>query len=150
VPQLGGTILEADVEVGANSTIDCGTFAPTRIGAGTKIDNQVMVSHNCRIGRHNILVSQAGLAGSCVTGDYVVLAGQVGIADHITIGDRTVVGAQAGVISDLPADVQVLGSPAMPIRDFFKAVAEWGKAAAVRRDVAKIKKHLKLDDTEGG
>jgi UDP-3-O-[3-hydroxymyristoyl] glucosamine N-acyltransferase len=150
VPQLGGVILEADVEVGANSTIDCGTFGPTRIGAGTKIDNQVMVSHNCRLGRHNILVSQAGLAGSCSTGDYVVLAGQVGIADHIHIGDRAVVGAQAGVISDLPADARVLGAPAMPIRDFYRVVSEWAKLAAVRKDVATIKKHLKLDEPEGG
>jgi UDP-3-O-[3-hydroxymyristoyl] glucosamine N-acyltransferase len=150
VPQLGGTILEADVEVGANSTIDCGTFGPTRIGAGTKIDNLVMVSHNCRIGRNNILVGQAGLAGSCATGDYVVLAGQAGIADHIRIGDRTVVGAQGGVISDLPPDVQVLGSPAMPVRDYFKAVAEWRKLAEVRRELRRIKKRLGLDDAEGG
>lgn len=150
VPQLGGVILEADVEVGANTTIDCGTFGPTRIGAGTKIDNQVMVSHNCRIGRYNILVSQTGLAGSCSTGEYVVLAGQVGVADHVHIGDRAMVGAQGGVLSDLPPDAQVLGSPSMPVREYFKTVAEMGKAAVVRKDVAKIKKHLGLSDTEGG
>lgn len=150
VPQVGGVILEADVEVGANSTVDCGTFGPTRIGAGTKIDNLVMVAHNCKIGRHNILVSQVGLAGSCETGDYVVLAGQVGIADHVRINDRAVIGAKSGVMDEVPAGAYLLGYPAIPSRDFMKTVAEWRKMTAVRQDVARIKKHLKLDEAEGG
>lgn len=149
IPQLGTVVIEDDVEVGANTTIDRGTFGPTRIGAGTKIDNQVMVSHNCRIGRHNIFVSQVGMAGSCVTGDYVVLAGQVGVADHITIGDKTVVGAQAGVMKDIPAAAYHFGYPSMPGREFLKIVAEWGRLAEVRKDVARVKKHLKLDEEAG-
>lgn len=150
VPQLGTVIIEDDVEVGANTTIDRGTFGPTRIGTGTKIDNQVMVSHNCRIGKHNILVSQVGLAGSCVTGDYVVMAGQVGVADHVAVGDRAVLGAQTGVMGDVPADTFLFGYPAMPGREFLKCAAEWKKIAGLRQEVAKIKKHLKLDEEKSG
>ena len=86
--QLGNVELGADVEVGAGTTIDRGTYGPTVIGEGTKIDDQVMVAHNCRIGRHNMLCSQVGIAGSTTTGDYVVMAGQVGVRDHVNIGDR--------------------------------------------------------------
>ena len=88
--QLGNVVLGADVEIGAGTTIDRGTYGPTIIGDGTKIDDQVMVAHNCRIGRHNMLCSQVGVAGSTTTGDYVVMAGQVGVRDHVHIGDRAV------------------------------------------------------------
>jgi UDP-3-O-[3-hydroxymyristoyl] glucosamine N-acyltransferase len=81
--QLGNVVLEADVEIGANSTIDRGTYGPTHIGEGTKVDNLVQIAHNCRIGRHNMLCAQVGIAGSTTTGDYVVMAGQVGIKDHV-------------------------------------------------------------------
>ena len=93
--QLGNVVVGADVEIGAGTTIDRGTYGPTFIGAGTKIDNQVMIAHNCRLGRHNMLCSQVGVAGSVSTGDYVVLAGQVGVRDHVHIGKGTVVGARA-------------------------------------------------------
>ena len=88
MPQFGCVEIGDDVEIGAGTTIDRGTFQATRIGAGTKIDNLVQIGHNCQIGRHNLFVSQVGIAGSCSTGDYVVLAGQVGVADHVHIGDR--------------------------------------------------------------
>ena len=84
--QLGNVILGADVEVGACATVDRGTYGPTTVGEGTKIDNHVMIAHNCRIGRHNMLCSQVGIAGSTSTGDYVVMAGQVGVRDHVHIG----------------------------------------------------------------
>lgn len=89
--QLGYVAIENDVEIGASVTIDRGTYGATRIGEGTKIDNQVMIAHNCQIGRHNLLCSQVGIAGSCRTGDYVILAGQVGLKDHITLGDHAIV-----------------------------------------------------------
>ena len=117
VPQLGRVEIGDDVEIGACTTIDRGTFQATRIGAGTKIDNLVQIGHNCQIGRHNLFVSQVGIAGSCSTGDYVVMAGQVGIADHVHIGDRAMIGAQAGVPSDVPAGERVLGAPARPERE---------------------------------
>ena len=90
--QLGNVVLGADVEIGAGTTIDRGTYGPTVIGEGTKIDDLVMVAHNCRIGRHNMLCSQVGIAGSTTTGDYVVMAGQVGVRDHVHIGDGAVSG----------------------------------------------------------
>ncbi|MHC4398351.1 MAG: UDP-3-O-(3-hydroxymyristoyl)glucosamine N-acyltransferase, partial [Planctomycetota bacterium] len=86
-PQLGNVVLEAEVEVGASTTIDRGTYGSTVVGEGTKIDNLVMVAHNCRIGRHNMLCAQVGIAGSTSTGDHVVMAGQAGIRDHVHIGD---------------------------------------------------------------
>ena len=112
--QLGHVVLGADVEIGAGTTIDRGTYGPTVIGEGTKIDDQVMVAHNCRIGRHNLLCSQVGIAGSTCTGDYVVMAGQVGVRDHVHIGDRAVLGAMAGVINDVPAGAAWSAFPPLP------------------------------------
>jgi UDP-3-O-[3-hydroxymyristoyl] glucosamine N-acyltransferase len=117
VPQTGTVEVGPDVEIGANCTIDRGTFGATTIGAGTKIDNLVMIGHNNQIGRHNLLCGQVGIAGSCATGDYVIMAGQAGIKDHVTIGDRSIVGAKAGVHNNIPAGQNVLGSPAIPVRE---------------------------------
>jgi UDP-3-O-[3-hydroxymyristoyl] glucosamine N-acyltransferase len=114
VPQLGHVEIGDDVEIGACSTIDRGTFQPTRIGAGTRIDNLVQIAHNCTIGQHNLLCSQVGIAGSSTTGNYVVLAGQVGVADHLYIGDGAVVGAHSGVAGSVAAGERVLGYPAYP------------------------------------
>ena len=101
----------------SNCTIDRATFEATRIGEGTKIDNLVMIGHNNQIGRHNLLCGQVGIAGSCKTGDYVVMAGQAGIKDKTEIGDRVIIGAQAGVHRNIPDGQQVLGSPAIPVRE---------------------------------
>jgi UDP-3-O-[3-hydroxymyristoyl] glucosamine N-acyltransferase len=117
VPQSGGVVIGDDVEIGANCTVDRGTFEATEIGDGTKIDNLVMIGHNNRIGKHNLLCGQVGVAGSCQTGDYVVMAGQAGIKDHTQIGSRAIVGAQAGVHKNVPEAQQVLGSPAIPLRE---------------------------------
>jgi UDP-3-O-[3-hydroxymyristoyl] glucosamine N-acyltransferase len=116
-PQLGNVILGADVEIGAGTTIDRGTYGPTVIGDGTKIDDQVMVAHNCRLGRHNMLCSQVGIAGSSTTGDYVVLAGQVGVRDHVHIGSGSVVGAKGGIVNDVPDGSRYIGIPATPERE---------------------------------
>jgi UDP-3-O-[3-hydroxymyristoyl] glucosamine N-acyltransferase len=117
IPHTGRLEIEADVEVGSNCTIDRATFEATRIGEGTKIDNLVMIGHNNQIGRHNLLCGQVGIAGSCKTGDHVVLAGQAGIKDNTQIGDGVIVGAQAGVHRNVPAGQNVLGSPAIPVRE---------------------------------
>ncbi|MDW8223728.1 MAG: UDP-3-O-(3-hydroxymyristoyl)glucosamine N-acyltransferase [Gemmatales bacterium] len=144
IPQLGGVVIEDDVEIGACTTIDRGTFQPTRIGAGTKIDNLVQIAHNCRIGRHNLLVGQVGLAGSVTTGDYVVLAGQVAVRDHCTIGDGVVAGARAGIIEDIPAGQRVLGEPAMPEREYKRLVLLFMKLPEMRQQLEQIRKHLGL------
>ena len=117
IPQTGIVEVGDDVEIGSNCAIDRGTFEATVIGEGSKIDNLVMIGHNNRIGKHNLLCGQVGIAGSCKTGDYVVMAGQAGIKDHTEIGDRAVVGAQAGVHRAVPGGQQVLGSPAIPVRE---------------------------------
>jgi len=146
VPQLGGVEIGDDVEIGAGTTIDRGTFEATRIGPGTKIDNLVMIGHNCRIGPHNLLVSQVGIAGSCTTGAYVVMAGQVGIADHVHIGDGAVLGARCGVGSDLAGGIRYLGEPALPEREQKKIYVSLCKLPEMRRDLQRIKSHLRIDN----
>jgi len=146
VPQLGSVELGDDVEVGAGTTIDRGTFGATRIGSGTKIDNLVQIGHNCQVGRHNLLVGQVGIAGSCTTGDYVVIAGQAGVADHINIGDRVVIGAQAGVTKDIAAGERVLGSPATPERDQKRILMSLEKLPDLRRDMRRVKQQLGITD----
>jgi UDP-3-O-[3-hydroxymyristoyl] glucosamine N-acyltransferase len=147
VPQLGSVEVGNDVEIGAGSTIDRGTFGPTRIGAGTKIDNLVMVGHNCRIGRHNVLCSQVGIAGSTTTGDYVVMAGQVGVADHVHVGDRAVLGAQCGVPSDVPAGASMLGAPARPSRDAMRIMMSLDRLPELVKEVRRLRQ--KLEGTGG-
>lgn len=112
--QLGNVEVGSDVEIGAGTTIDRGTYGPTIIGDGTKIDNLVQIAHNVRLGRHNMICSQVGIAGSTTTGDYVVMAGQVGVRDHVHIGTGAMVGAKAGVSADVAAGLTVIGSPATP------------------------------------
>ncbi|PWU05554.1 MAG: UDP-3-O-(3-hydroxymyristoyl)glucosamine N-acyltransferase [Verrucomicrobia bacterium] len=112
IPQVGGVVIEDDVEIGANTTIDRARFSQTRIGAGTKIDNLVQIGHNVEIGKHCIIVAQTGIAGSSVLEDYVVVGGQVGIADHVRIGQGTKIGSQSGINHNLEAGSNVRGSPA--------------------------------------
>ena len=129
VPQLGRVILEDDVEVGANTTIDRGSSQDTIIGAGSRLDNLVQIGHNVVLGRCCVIVSQVGISGSTVLGDFVRVGGQAGLAGHLRIGERTEIGAQAGVISDLDPGAKVLGSPAQPIKDFFRQIATLAKMA---------------------
>jgi UDP-3-O-[3-hydroxymyristoyl] glucosamine N-acyltransferase len=136
VPQLGRVVIEDDVEIGANTTVDRGALEDTVIGAGTRIDNLVQIAHNVRIGRACIIVSHVGISGSTVLEDQVVLAGQAGVAGHLRIGTGARIGAQAGVMHDVPPRSEFVGSPAQPARNFFKEVAilrRWvrdgGKAA---------------------
>ena len=136
--QLGNVVLEADVEIGAGTTVDRGTYGATVIGEGTKIDNQVMIAHNCRIGRHNMLCAQVGIAGSTTTGDYVVMAGQVGVRDHVHIGDRAVLGAMAGVINDVPGDARLVGIPATPEREQMVKQAALAKLPEMRRQLKQL------------
>ena len=123
VAQIGRVIIQDDVEVGANTTIDRGSLRDTVVGEGTKIDNLVQIAHNVVIGRHCVVVSQTGISGSTTLGDFVATGGQAGITGHLTIGSGAQVGAQAGLISDVPAGERWAGSPAQPVRDLFKQEA---------------------------
>lgn len=114
VPQVGAVVLEDDVEIGANTTLDRARFSVTRVGKGSKIDNLVQIAHNVVIGRHCIVVGQVGIAGSCVLEDYVVLGGQVGLAGHLRIGKGARIGAQAGVLADVEPGAILLDAPAIP------------------------------------
>jgi UDP-3-O-[3-hydroxymyristoyl] glucosamine N-acyltransferase len=132
IPQIGRVIIQDDVEIGANTTIDRGAMSDTVIGEGTKIDNLVQIAHNVQIGRHCVLASQTGISGSAVIGDNVMTGGQVGIADHVTIGAGAALGAKAGVMHDAPAGARWVGAPAKPVKQFFREVAELERLAAQR------------------
>jgi len=123
IPQTRRVIIQDDVEIGANTTIDRGATRDTVIGEGTKIDNLVQIGHNCAIGRHCLIVSQVGISGSVTVGDFTVLAGQVGVADHITIGAGAVLGAKAGVMSNVPAGARWGGFPAEPALEWKRGIA---------------------------
>jgi UDP-3-O-[3-hydroxymyristoyl] glucosamine N-acyltransferase len=123
IPQLGRVIIENDVEVGANSCIDRGSSQDTVIGAGSRIDNLVQIGHNVRLGRACVIVAQVGISGSTVFEDFVVAAGQSGFAGHVRVGRGARVGGQAGVMSDIPAGQEVMGSPAQPVKGFFRQIA---------------------------
>jgi UDP-3-O-[3-hydroxymyristoyl] glucosamine N-acyltransferase len=114
IPQIGTVVIEDDVEIGANVTIDRARFDKTVIGKGTKIDNLVQIAHNVVVGENSIIVAQAGISGSTVIGNNVILAGQAGLVGHITIGDGAVVAAQAGVTKSVPPNTKVSGYPAKP------------------------------------
>ncbi|HWM82820.1 MAG TPA: UDP-3-O-(3-hydroxymyristoyl)glucosamine N-acyltransferase [Pseudolabrys sp.] len=122
VPQVGRVIVQDEVEVGANTTIDRGAMRDTVIGEGTKIDNLVQIAHNVTIGRRCIVVAQTGISGSVVIGDYVLLGGQAGLKDHLTIGDGAQIAAQSGVMEDIPAGTKWGGFPAQPARDWMRSV----------------------------
>lgn len=121
IPQVGGVIIEDDVEIGANCAIDRATLGNTIIRKGTKLDNMVHVAHNVTIGEHCLLAGQIGIAGSSTLGSYVVMGGQAGVADHTTIGDKVMIGGGAGVTRNIEAGQVVAGYPAIPIREWLKA-----------------------------
>lgn len=120
LPQIGNVIIEDDVDIGANTTIDRARFGVTRIGEGTKIDNLVQIAHNVIIGKHCLVVAQAGISGSTVLQDHVIIGGQAGAVGHITIGAGSIVGAQAGVINNLAPGSKVLSTPAYPITESYR------------------------------
>lgn len=123
VPQIGRVVLQDDVEIGAGTTIDRGALRDTVVGEGTKIDNLVQIAHNVVIGRHCIIVSQTGISGSTTLGDYVMLGGQVGVIGHVKIGDAAQIAASSNVKDDVPPGVRWGGSPAKPVREWFREIA---------------------------
>ncbi len=123
VPHIGRVIIGDDVEIGANTTIDRGSITDTIIGDMCKLDNLVQIGHNVVLGKGCFVVAQVGIAGSVMVGDYVAIGGQAGIADHISIGSHARIAAQSGVMQDILPKEVVMGSPAQPIREYFRQVA---------------------------
>lgn len=141
IPSIGSVVIGNNVEIGANTTIDRGTIENTTIGDNTKIDDLVMIGHNCKIGKGCLIVSQVGIAGSCVIGDRVVIAGQAGLADHIEIGSDTIITAKAGVTKSFPEKSIIVGIPAVPRKDFIKQLKTMKDAGDI---IAKFKKYEPL------
>lgn len=143
VPQIGNVIIQDDVEIGSNASIDRGALGSTIIGRGTKIDNLVQIGHNVVVGEHCVLCALVGIAGSTKIGSYTTMAGQVGVAGHLTIGSRVTLGAQAGVMKDVPDGEQWLGSPAQPDRETKRIFIGWQRLPELLRRVHELEKRLK-------
>ncbi len=142
IPSIGSVVIGNNVEIGANSAIDRGTLENTVIGDDTKIDDLVMIGHNCRIGKGCLIVSQVGIAGSCVIGDRTVLAGQAGLADHIEIGADSIVAAKAGVTKSFPEKSIIVGIPAVPRKEFIKQLKTMKDAQEIISKFRKVEPML--------
>jgi UDP-3-O-[3-hydroxymyristoyl] glucosamine N-acyltransferase len=143
VPQLGVVVLEDDVELGANVTVDRATFGRTLIKRGTKVDNLVQIAHNVCIGEHSIIVAQVGIAGSTMLGHHVMVGGQAGLSDHLQVGDRVMIAARAGVNRHLMPDQTVSGAPAMPHDISVKAQAIIPLLPELRRQVRDLEQRVR-------
>jgi len=144
-PQLGGLLVENDVEIGCNTTVDRGSLGTTRIGEGTKIDNLVQVAHNVRIGRHSVIAAQTGISGSTVIGDYVVMGGQVGIGDHARIEDGAVIGGGTGILpgKTVRKGSVMWGTPARPLSEFKKMYAQLSRLPELAKKVKELSSKLR-------
>jgi UDP-3-O-[3-hydroxymyristoyl] glucosamine N-acyltransferase len=142
IPQAGRAVVESDVEMGANCSVDRATLGDTVIGEGTKFSNSVTIGHGTKVGRHNLFVAQVGLAGSVQTGDYVALGGQVGVAGHLSIGDMAQVAGHSGVMNDIPAGVNYGGAPAGPLKELFRIHAHLRKLPELSQTVKSLTKRI--------
>ncbi len=138
VPQIGNVVIESDVEIGANCSIDRGSLGKTIIKKGTKIDNLVHIAHNCEIGDNSLLSGQVGLAGSVTLGKKTVFAGQVGVSDHVTIGDGVTVGGRSGVTKNLEDGAFVTGYPPLPHREWLKIQKTLEKLPKLRKEIKRL------------
>lgn len=150
IPQIGTVVLEDDVEVGANTTIDRGALGATVVGRGTKIDNLVMIAHNCRLGPHCLLAGQVGLAGGTILGARVLLGGQVGSAGHLTIGDGARLVAQSGVHADIPAGETQGGCPSIEVGRWRRAVAGFSRLPEILRRLRRLERAAGLPRGDDG
>lgn len=137
IPQIGNVVMDDEVEVGANTTIDRGKYGATRVGFGTKIDNLVQVGHNVSIGRHCVIAAGAALGGSSTIGDGTMLGGQVGISDHITVGAGSRIGGQSGVIKDVPPGASLFGTPAQNATGMLKGLMAIPKLPELLRQIGR-------------
>jgi UDP-3-O-[3-hydroxymyristoyl] glucosamine N-acyltransferase len=142
IPQRADIIIEDDVEIGANTTIDRPAIGETRIGAGTKIDNLVQIGHGVTVGRRVLLAAQVGIAGSCAVGDDVVLAGQVGVANHVQLGNRVMATAQTGIPNSVDDGAYISGYPAIDHAEWLKSSAVFRQLPALRKRVATLEQRI--------
>ena len=143
IAQIGNAVLEDDVEIGANTTIDCGTMDSTIIRKGSKIDNLVQIGHNCEVGENNVIAALSGLAGTSKVGKNCKIGGQVGLAGHLTIGDNVFIGAQSGVAKSVKGNQIILGSPAIEIKEAIRAITVYKNLPKLRDEVIQLQKEMK-------
>ena len=149
IPQTAPVVIEDDVEIGANTTVDRPAVGETRIKAGTKIDNLVQIAHGVVLGRHVLLAAQVGIAGSTVVGDHVTFGGQVGVGGHLTIGDRVKAVGQSGITNSVAADQFVSGYPAIPNNEWRRSSAVFRKLPEMRRQLRDLAARLqKIEETD--
>lgn len=144
IPQLGNVIIEDDVEIGANTTVDRAVMGSTIIRKGVKLDNLVQIGHNVEIGDNTVMAAQVGIAGSVKVGKHCMLGGQAGLAGHIKIADNVSLGAQAGVISDVKEGRTLLGAPAIDSKQFFRSSAVFGKLPDIYRTIGELQREIEL------
>lgn len=142
IPQIGIVKIEDDVEIGANTCVDRSTMGATVIHKGVKLDNLVQIAHNVEVGENTVMSAQVGIAGSAKVGDWCMFGGQVGIAGHITIGDRTFLGAQSGVPGSLKGKEELIGTPPMNPRNYFKSQAIFRRLPDLYKEIESLKKEL--------
>ncbi|WP_372773758.1 UDP-3-O-(3-hydroxymyristoyl)glucosamine N-acyltransferase [Mangrovibacterium sp.] len=143
IQQVGNVLIEDNVEVGANTTIDCSTMGSTIIRKGVKLDNLIQIAHNCEIGENTVMAALVGIAGSTKVGKNCVLAGQVGVAGHLTIGDRVTIGAMAGVTNNIKEGKIVLGAPAMDHDKALKTFVVYRRLPEMRDSLSELQKEVK-------
>ena len=144
IPQLGNVVIEDDVEIGANTTIDRAVMESTFIRRGVKLDNLIQIAHNVEIGENTAIAAQTGISGSTKVGKNCVFGGQVGLGGHITIGDNTGIGAQSGIISNIEAGRNILGSPAIDVKNFFRSSIIFSKLPELYRNYNQMQKEIDI------
>ena len=142
IPQMGIVRIEDDVEIGANTTIDRAVMDATVIHKGVKLDNLIQIAHNVEVGENTVMAAQVGISGSTKVGKHCMFGGQVGLGGHITIGDNANIGAQSGIISNIEPDAKILGSPAVPVKDFFRSSIIFPKLPEMYRQLAQLQKEI--------
>ena len=142
IAQIGNVIIEDDVEIGANTTIDRAVMGSTFIRRGVKLDNLIQIAHNVDVGEHSVMAAQTGVAGSTKIGANCMFGGQVGLSGHIQIGDQTQIAAQSGVMSSAKANAQIMGSPAMPIKNYLRSSILFEKLPELYKTLSRLEKEI--------